>query len=335
MASVNYLGSVNSICTTFPEVTELRWRKIASDEFPVIEDLGIAPPNAYLPLTLEQVVFIHWRVRTWEISWDFEEININRTIVQTFPDYGVGNYQYSFNYPKQKNSDSFLASHIPEGTANEMQISCFSFDPFNNVGVANTTLPIQSTEIQAFEVYDPETPTPPNENYDHSRSVISANNVVLGNWGFWGETVSLDYGRIGDLFYLPLTIDFIAEIADENTDRFLFAEAAEATPDPSGPVEGTLPPIGGRLTSVPRGETQNATTSQYKAYFHMPAPSSEIIEIDLFDATTPSPLSNTRFNVDGFDGITIKPKLYWAYDPNDGDGPIYDTETGAQLRPFP
>ena len=26
---------------------------------------------------------------------------------------------------------------------------------------------------------------------------------------------------------------------------------------------------------------------------------------------------------------------YWPYDPNDGLGPIYDSTTGEQLRPFP
>ena len=33
--------------------------------------------------------------------------------------------------------------------------------------------------------------------------------------------------------------------------------------------------------------------------------------------------------------ITITPEEYWPYDPNDGLGPVYDSATGAQLRPFP
>lgn len=33
--------------------------------------------------------------------------------------------------------------------------------------------------------------------------------------------------------------------------------------------------------------------------------------------------------------ITITPDEYWPYDPGDGGGPIYDSATGAQLRPFP
>ena len=32
---------------------------------------------------------------------------------------------------------------------------------------------------------------------------------------------------------------------------------------------------------------------------------------------------------------TIDVEEYWPYDPNDGGGPIYNSATGAQLRPFP
>lgn len=33
--------------------------------------------------------------------------------------------------------------------------------------------------------------------------------------------------------------------------------------------------------------------------------------------------------------LIITPAEYWEYDPNDGGGPIYDKETGEQLRSFP
>jgi hypothetical protein len=33
--------------------------------------------------------------------------------------------------------------------------------------------------------------------------------------------------------------------------------------------------------------------------------------------------------------VEVKPQEYWPYDPEDGLGPIYDSATGAQLRPFP
>jgi hypothetical protein len=34
-------------------------------------------------------------------------------------------------------------------------------------------------------------------------------------------------------------------------------------------------------------------------------------------------------------GLTIKAHEYWPYDPDDGSGPIYNSSTGEQLRPFP
>lgn len=33
--------------------------------------------------------------------------------------------------------------------------------------------------------------------------------------------------------------------------------------------------------------------------------------------------------------LILEPYEWWAYDPNDGGGPIYDTTTGQQLRPSP
>ena len=33
--------------------------------------------------------------------------------------------------------------------------------------------------------------------------------------------------------------------------------------------------------------------------------------------------------------VVMQPQEYWPYDPKDGGGPIYDSVTGEQLRPFP
>jgi hypothetical protein len=43
----------------------------------------------------------------------------------------------------------------------------------------------------------------------------------------------------------------------------------------------------------------------------------------------PVPLTDSA----GF--FTISPSEYWPYDPEDGGGPIYNKDTGQQLRPFP
>ena len=37
----------------------------------------------------------------------------------------------------------------------------------------------------------------------------------------------------------------------------------------------------------------------------------------------------------GYLAGSISAEEYWPYDPGDGGGPIYDSATGAQLRPFP
>jgi hypothetical protein len=49
---------------------------------------------------------------------------------------------------------------------------------------------------------------------------------------------------------------------------------------------------------------------------------------------------NSRYDQAGFSNtLSVNSSLeaieYWPYDPGDGFGPIYDKDTGAQLRPFP
>jgi hypothetical protein len=49
----------------------------------------------------------------------------------------------------------------------------------------------------------------------------------------------------------------------------------------------------------------------------------------------------TEFNTESIgytptlSNVVVEPHEYWPYDPGDGGGPIYDSTTGAQLRPFP
>ena len=50
---------------------------------------------------------------------------------------------------------------------------------------------------------------------------------------------------------------------------------------------------------------------------------------------TPFPLGYLPDPGTSFAAGTISVEEYWPYDPGDGLGPIYDSATGAQLRPFP
>jgi hypothetical protein len=331
MATVRHLGLLPNVCFPFREREQLKWRQTFLEAEPI--DLGVAPENAYLKLTKEEAVAVFWRVKEWEVSWGFSAKSINQTITQDFGDGDFGYYAHSFFYPEKNTSIIIPASHLFDNQTSEKNLVCTSFDPITNNGGDNF-LSISSTENQTFS--DPEGNPP--QDFNHSRGVISGNNFAIRIFDFFNEQESgydFDVALINDILYWPFTIDYFVEIADENNDGFLFNESGEANPDPFGAISGTVPRIGGVLTNVPRGSSPDPVISEYKAYFHIPNPSSKIIEFDLYDVSDTTPLSQTRFNVDGFTGITIKPKSYWPYDPEDGGGPIYDTATGAQLRDFP
>jgi hypothetical protein len=57
--------------------------------------------------------------------------------------------------------------------------------------------------------------------------------------------------------------------------------------------------------------------------------------LEFLGEQVPFPMYENVFtNVSGLD-FKISAAEYWPYDPGDGDGPIYDPVTGAQLRPIP
>ena len=45
-------------------------------------------------------------------------------------------------------------------------------------------------------------------------------------------------------------------------------------------------------------------------------------------------MNDPNFGINIMDQITLDATEYWPYNPNDGDGPIYDEDTGEQIRPF-
>ena len=47
-----------------------------------------------------------------------------------------------------------------------------------------------------------------------------------------------------------------------------------------------------------------------------------------------NPFNESLYRIVGL-VCTLTATEYWPYDPNDGLGPIYDSTTGEQLRPFP
>jgi hypothetical protein len=319
MATVRHLGLIPNFC--YPEQDQVTWKQILTGS-EVIE-LGVAPESAYLKLTKQQVAFFFWRVKEWEVTWGWNNKSISTNVIA-----GVGSVNpitqtYEFSYPSASWSKTLISTQA--GALNEKNLVCGSWD-----GV----VPAASFEFNEFSITSTETfvfgDPPETFDADYSRnSIINRIEFYSSLFTPLDGVYEFDAAWVPDyeagLFYWPFTITFDLEISNQSSDNLLFDEEA-------GDTSGALPPIRGRLTSNNLGDN-SLPTSLHVAKLYL---SGEVfIEIPLFDITEPSPDTNTRFNVDGFTGITIKPKSYWPYDPNDGGGPIYNSVTGAQLRPFP
>lgn len=55
---------------------------------------------------------------------------------------------------------------------------------------------------------------------------------------------------------------------------------------------------------------------------------------------TPESMSRTGYltysiNLGAAGSVAMSPQEYWEYNPGDGKGPIYNSATGQQIRPFP
>lgn len=330
MSSISSLGIVPNLCETFPLVQELNWR--FNPFSGPIEDLGGAPSGAYLAMTKEQVVFSFWRVKFWDIVYSFGPINISNTVTFSIGGEAFSNSVFSFSVPFTE----VVRPATSRTIISEKSLVCTSF-----VGLFNSALPTD-TDVALNElplsVSSSETETYVDgsftETYDRSRSAVPSQFDInsfsagqeVGNWEF-------DLGQVGDLYYYPFVVSLNMEISNDNSDGLLFSESSEANPAEGESFTGTLPRIAARLTTFPL-PNQSGPLTEHKVRFQFSS-ESDVIELPLYDIETElTPLTNTGFNLDGFSGITIRPREYWTYDLGDGNGPIYDATTGVQLREF-
>ena len=326
MSSISSLGIVPNLCETFPLVQELQWR--FNPFGGPAEELGGAPSGAYLAMTKEQVVFSFWRVKFWDIVYSFGPINISNTVTLSFYGELESTSAFSFSVPFTE----IVRPAISRTVINEKMLVCHSF-----AGITSSTLPIDSdgaagtASVSSFETMTFPDGMGETENYDHSRnsepSQVGINDFSAGqeagNWEF-------DRGQVGNLYYYPFVVSLNMEISNDSSDGLLFAESQEADPAEGVSVTGTLPRIAARLTTFPL-PNQSGPLTEHKVRFQFSS-ESDVIELPLYDIETDlTPLTNTGFNLDGFSGITIRPREYWTYDLGDGNGPIYDGTTGEQL----
>jgi hypothetical protein len=76
--------------------------------------------------------------------------------------------------------------------------------------------------------------------------------------------------------------------------------------------------IGG-MAGMERGEGRVVTSGQ----------------LELLDVVLGFSFTQPDYFPEGIAGLYIKAVEYWPYDPGDGGGPIYNTETGEQIRAMP
>jgi hypothetical protein len=327
MPTTNKINCLNPlVCELFPERSSFNRRIVSSGGGggTVIIEEEPAPDNAYLRLTKEQLISVFFRVKQWEVSWGFEGKNITTTVLEDFGDGNTLTYNYVFSYPAKNTSFLKYLNGFVESFTNEKNLGCnqFNFITITTTDPLDESLQISSTEEITFP------PPDPAENNDYSRSSMFNNKIYISGFPPDLELANEEYdiGFKDGLYYWPLPIDLFMEITRGSSDGILFEEGNEL-------LTGALPAIRGDLSTDPRWNFESGGITSHKVYFHLPAPSTTILEFDLYDITQPTP-SDTRFNVDGFTGVTIKPYKYWPHDPQDGGGPIYDEDTGEQLRDF-
>jgi hypothetical protein len=328
---VRHLGLFPAQCFPFKKRQELRTTLFSLvEDIPEDEaDLGEAPERAYLKLTKEQAVFIYWRVKKWEVSWGWGAKSITETFIVSDDD-PPATLAYDFSYPAKTYSKILPPNHLTPlniDSVNERNLVCKTwFGGVPRVIPFDVELAVTSLETNNF---DPILPV-----IDFSRNEIGNNNInIASSFLFPNQSergIAYDAAWVPDdsgELYWPFFVGIAISISSTLSDNILFDEANQ----------GGRPPIRGNLETNPLNEDGSPDNDAPSTSFNVTIEleGDDKIELPLFDVTEPSPLTGTRFNVDSFTGLTIKPHSYWPYDPGDGEGPIYDSTTGEQLRAFP
>jgi hypothetical protein len=337
MASVTHLGLLPNVCFPFfNNRNNLRYRYITIE--PTTEtDLGPAPEEAYIKLTKLQAVSLFWRVKEWEVSWGWSAGSFSKTF--NVGEDEEGNPQtvtYNHSYPEATRSKILPARHLTQfdiANVNEKQLVCNTWSG----GLPNLTGGTVMNNNDKIAVSSTET-----NNYDPVVSLFDFSFFEIPDFvsvGFTQSRFPPERGLDFDVGWVPndngllyWLYSFEISIDLNLGGNPVFGE------DNFGEFGNGLPPPRGNLVtyfgSDPFAEVPPPapTSTGFKVTIFLP--DGDTIEMPLLDVTEPSPITGTRFNVNGFTGITVKPHSYWPYDPNDGDGPIYDSETGAQLRSF-
>jgi hypothetical protein len=339
MASISHFGFLPRECR-YPTQEQANWYREQGGGVVIPEDLGEAPEQAYLKIPIKDVVKIFWRVKEWELIIPMGSSNIVGTL--TFTD-TEGNFSGTesaiVSYP-DSTIEELLGSagrvDINNPIENEEELVCNGFFNFMRFAYRPS---IEVTSDVVFTSDDGEEfPSGGITNVDVQ---VAAGGGFSGGieLGFSFDTIWKGTGSDRTLWW-PVILNFGFSIPNQSS---VFENDWDGTGnDPHEGQSGHIPPIRGYLTTLPIPENfvfgvypeegEEPILSPYILEIHVP--DSDVIEVPLYDVTPKSGISQTKFNIENFGNITIKPKSYFEYNPNDGDGPIYDSETGEQLRSF-
>lgn len=116
-----------------------------------------------------------------------------------------------------------------------------------------------------------------------------------------------------DLYSTGIYFVSTIEEGSPSADEYYFASIFRAPFKTSSPSFPEADPPNSTVPLSFLGKTYNMLAYKIEPVIELPDNSTTILEISL----------------------AINAIEYWEYDPNDGGGPIYNSATGAQLRPFP
>jgi len=336
MASISHLGFLPNECV-YPTQEQANWYREQFGISPL--DLGEAPEQAYLKIPIKDVVKIFWRVREWELIIPMGSSNIIGTVtINDTEGNFLGTESASVSYPDstiQELIESVGASPIIP-IEEEKDLVCRVFGNFMRF-VYRPSIEVTSDVI--FTSDDGE--EFPSGGITNVEVAVGAGGGFSGGieLGFSFDTIWKGTGSDRTLWW-PVILNFGFSIPNQG---LVFESDWDGTGDnPFEGQSGHIPPIRGYLTTLPIPENfvfsvypeegEEPILSPYILEIHVP--DSSVIEVPLYDVTPKSGISQTKFNIENFGNITLKPKSYFPYDPNDGGGPIYDSETGERLRSF-
>jgi hypothetical protein len=251
-------------------------------------------------LTLEEAMAFWWRVRAYKAGMSFDGINHN--------DSGVsGGISININILSDGVTSLYGGGEIREQAS---ELDLITIGGFNSEFIPNnaffgglvTSAPLE-TQVNVI--------TPPTDEY-----TLSGERIITVNYGlrFGGENLSKSFLRVGKDAY-RIAFHFFGGI-DSGAATAVYFDSGEFFRD-----ERTFDSL--RHTD---GVGPNIPLPGLNECIFIAPITNRVIEYPLYITASNSIAQTTGF------AFRWEPQEYYPYDPGDGLGPIYNRDTGNQIR---